>query len=79
MSIVSVRLAEEATQQLEQLAVATGRKKSYLVAQAIDDYLAREAWQVQEVQAAIKEADAGDFADAGAVVDTFRKWGVNAG
>ena len=79
MSVVSVRLAEDVTQQLELLATATGRKKSFLVAEAIDAYLAQEAWQVQEVHAALKEADAGDFADAAAVADTFGKWGVNAG
>ena len=79
MSVLSVRLAEEVTQQLEQLATATGRKKSFLVAQAIDDYLAREAWQVQEIHAALKEADAGDFAADAVVADTVGKWGVSAG
>ena len=79
MSIVSVRLAEDVTQQLELLATATGRKKSFLVAEAIDAYLEREAWQVQEIQAAVQEADAGDFAEDAAVADCFHKWGVNAG
>ena len=79
MSVLSVRLAEDVTQQLEQLATATGRNKSFLVARAIDDYLAREAWQVQEIHAAVKEADAGDFSADVAVVETFSKWGVNAG
>ena len=53
MSVVSVRLAEDVTQQLELLATATGRKTSFLVAEAIDAYLAQEAWQVQEVHAAL--------------------------
>ncbi|TDR80091.1 CopG family ribbon-helix-helix protein [Paludibacterium purpuratum] len=76
MSVMSVRLTDEATQQLEALAVATGRKKSFLISQAIGDYLAREAWQIQEIQAAITEADAGEFAEDAEVNAFFERWGA---
>nr|AEW70663.1 hypothetical protein [Aeromonas hydrophila] len=58
---MSVRLPDEVEQQLGQLAQSTGRTKSWLANQAIQDYLAREAWQITEVEAALREADAGDF------------------
>ena len=61
MSVMSVRLPDEVDQQLGQLAQSTGRTKSWLANQAIQDYLAREAWQIAEVEAALREADAGDF------------------
>lgn len=61
MSVMSVRLPDEVEQQLGQLAQSTGRTKSWLANQAIQDYLAREAWQIAEVEAALSEADAGDF------------------
>ena len=61
MSVMSVRLPDEVEQQLGQLAQSTGRTKSWLANQAIQDYLAREAWQIAEVEAALLEADADDF------------------
>ncbi|MGC5484043.1 CopG family ribbon-helix-helix protein, partial [Aeromonas veronii bv. sobria] len=61
MSVMSVRLPDEVEQQLGQLAQSTGRTKSWLANQAIQDYLAREAWQIAEVEAALREANAGDF------------------
>ncbi|MGS3218468.1 CopG family ribbon-helix-helix protein [Aeromonas caviae] len=42
MSVMSVRLPDEVDQQLGQLAQSTGRTKSWLANQAIQDYLARE-------------------------------------
>ncbi|KIH84292.1 Prevent host death protein, Phd antitoxin [Pseudomonas batumici] len=63
---------------LASLAKATGRSKSFLAIDALRDYLAREAWQIAEIQRAIEEADAGDFATDEEVEATFRKWGADA-
>ncbi|MEQ9909411.1 hypothetical protein ABRP70_16440 [Pectobacterium odoriferum] len=43
------------------LAKVTGCTHSFLAGQATEDYLAREAWQIAEIEQAIKEADADDF------------------
>lgn len=61
MGVLSVRLADDVTQQLEDLAKAVGRTKSFLVGKAIQDYLEQEAWQIQEIRNGLAEADAGDF------------------
>jgi RHH-type transcriptional regulator, rel operon repressor / antitoxin RelB len=45
-----------------------------LAAEAIAAYLEHDAWQRTEIEAALEEADAGDFADDEEVEDTFRKW-----
>jgi len=63
---------------LASLAKATGRSKSFLAIDALRDYLAREAWQIAEIQRALEEADAGDFATDEEVEATFRKWGADA-
>ncbi len=76
MSVMSVRVADEVTQQLDALAQATGRKRSFLVLQAINDYLEREAWQVQEIQAGLAEADAGEFASNAEVASVFARFGA---
>ena len=79
MSVMSVRLPDEVEQQLGQLVQSTGRTKSWLANQAIKDYLAREAWQITEVEAALREADAGDFVSEKEMMAKFNRWGINAG
>ena len=79
MSVMSVRLPDEVEQQLGQLAQSTGRTKSWLANQAIKDYLAREAWQITEGEAALREADAGDFVSEKEMMAKFNRWGINAG
>ena len=79
MSVMSVRLPDAVEQQLGQMAQSTGRTKSWLANQAIQDYLAREAWQITEVEAALREADAGDFVPEKEMMAKFNRWGINAG
>ena len=70
-----MRLPAELANQLGALAEATGRTKSFLAVQAIQDFVEREAWQVAEIKKALDEADAGDFAtdEESAALDA--KWG----
>jgi predicted transcriptional regulator len=49
-------------EQLDKLADATHRSKSYLAGEAIRKYLDLETWQIGEIQQALKESDANDFA-----------------
>jgi predicted transcriptional regulator len=78
MSVMSLRIPDEIADTLANLAKATGRSKSYLAVDALREYLAREAWQVEEIQQAIKEADSGDFASADEVQAIADKWNANA-
>ena len=59
---LTLRVPVEVKDQLEKLADATHRSKSYLAGEALRQYLALEAWQIGEIQRALQEADAGDFA-----------------
>jgi RHH-type transcriptional regulator, rel operon repressor / antitoxin RelB len=56
-----VRADTKTKAKLDKLAEATNRSKSFLAAEAIERYLEVEAWQINEIKQAIKEADAGDF------------------
>lgn len=76
---MTIRLEPELKTRLDQLAEATHRSKSFLAAEAIRDFVDLNEWQVQEIRAAIKEADEGDFATDKEVNKTFNKWGVDAG
>jgi predicted transcriptional regulator len=61
------------------LAEATQRSKSFLAAEAIRSYVESNEWQIGEIQAALKEADSGDFASDTDVTALAKKWKVNAG
>lgn len=74
---MTIRLEDEIKDRLEVLAEATQRSKSYLAAEAIRVYVENNEWQVGEIQAALREADAGDFASEGDVANLARKWGAH--
>lgn len=75
---MTIRLEPDLKRRLDQLAEATHRSKSFLAAEALRDFVELNEWQIGEIQNAIKEADAGDFASEQAVEETMNKWGVNA-
>jgi RHH-type transcriptional regulator, rel operon repressor / antitoxin RelB len=56
---ITVRLSNELKSKLERLAASTRRSKSYLVAEAIAEYVDLNAWQVEEIAKAVEKADAG--------------------
>lgn len=76
---MTVRLDDDVRNRLDQLADATHRSKSFLAAEAIRDYVETNEWQIAEVQAALKEADAGDFASDEDVAALGAKWQGKAG
>ena len=71
---VTIRLDEAIKDKLEKLADATHRSRSFLAAEAIRDYIETNEWQINEIHAAIKEADAGDFATEDEVNAVLDKW-----
>ena len=75
---ISVRLPAELRDRLERLSKATSRSKSWLAVDAIKSYLELQEWQIQEIEAGIREADAGEFATDAEVEAVMSKWGGNA-
>lgn len=76
---MTVRLEDDVKDRLNVLAEATQRSKSFLAAEAIRAYVENNEWQIGEIQAAIMEADAGDFTSDSDVAALAKKWKVNAG
>ena len=72
-AVLTLRVPVEVKDQLDKLADATHRSKSYLAGEAIRQYLDLQAWQIGEIQQAIAEADAGDFASDDEVEAVVRK------
>ena len=73
---INVRVPEELYSQLEALAKATARTKSFLTLEALNAYVKSEAWQIRDVQEGIEEADAGQFASNEEVNAVFTKYGA---
>ena len=77
-STMTIRLDDDVKERLSQLAEATHRSNSFLAAEAIRDFVETNEWQLREIQAALTEADAGDFAADDDVKALARKWKVRA-
>jgi predicted transcriptional regulator len=76
MTAFTVRVPDETANRLDQLAEKLDRSRSYVAAQAIEDFVAREEWQLAEIEAGVAEAERGDFAsdrDLAAVVGKYVK------
>src|SRR3990167_5781063 len=74
---LSVRIQPEARDQLEDLAHATGRTKSFLAAEAIEHYLSIQTWQISSIKQSIKKADSKDayFVEHEQVLGWLESWG----
>ena len=76
---MTIRIEDDIKARLERLADSTRRSRSFLAAEAIRAYVEANEWQVAEIEAAIREAEAGDFASPAEVEALARKWGTGAG
>lgn len=77
MTTGTTRIDEETQSRLDQLAKATDRSRSWLVADAIRRYVEEEGWQVAAIEEGVRQADASDFASEEEVKTAFVEWGVN--
>ena len=74
MTAFTVRVPNETAAKLDQLAEKLDRSRSYVAAQAIEDFIAREEWQLAEIEAGLAEADRGEFASAEDVANVVGKY-----
>lgn len=59
-TLVTVRVKPDIADRLEKLAESMDRSKSYLAAEAIEEYLAIHEWQVQAIKEGIAAVDRGE-------------------
>lgn len=73
---INVRVPINVFDQLEELAKATARTKSFVTVEALSSYLEAQSWQIREVMAGLEEADRGEFATEEEVNAVFAKYGA---
>lgn len=71
---ITVRVPVSIKEQLNQLAEATHRSKSWLAAEALSRYVELNAWQVAEIRNGLQEAERGEFAAEEEVEAVFTRW-----
>ncbi len=72
--VITFRLESQMKDALDEIASSIQRDRSFVLSEAITLYLDVHRWQLEDIQKAIAEADAGDFASDKQVADTFAKW-----
>lgn len=71
----TVRVEPEVKKRLEKLAKSTGRTRSFLAAEALNEYLDVNEWQVAGVKRAIVSLDRGEGVPHQEVKDWVKSWG----
>ncbi len=56
---ISARVPEDLSRQLDRLATATRRNRSWLIEEALRRYVEEQAWQVQAIQEALEDYRSG--------------------
>ena len=72
---LSVRINTNTKKQLEALAKRARRSRSFLAAEAIAAYVEAESWQLDEIQAGLKELDEGRGVPHKEASAWLRSWG----
>ena len=60
---VSFRLDSDKVAALDALAGSLDRDRTYLLGEAVDAYLETQRWQLEQIQAGIAEANAGEVVE----------------
>lgn len=71
---LTITLDAAVSAQLDRLARREGKLAAEIDAAAVADYVALDAEHVAEIEAALREADAGDFATDAEVAALFTRW-----
>jgi RHH-type transcriptional regulator, rel operon repressor / antitoxin RelB len=69
---VTFRIDDDKLEFLDRLAKSMDRERSYLINQAVEDYLEIRRWHIEEIKKAVADADAGKFASPEEVEAFFR-------
>ena len=73
-SQVSVRLPNDLKDKMEVYALLTGRSKSHVAMDALSVYLEERIPQIEDLKAAVQEADQGEFASDDEVGAVFARY-----
>jgi RHH-type transcriptional regulator, rel operon repressor / antitoxin RelB len=77
-TLLSSRVPLETKAALDQLAKATGRTRNTLVQEALRRFIDQQRWQIGEINAGIREADAGIFVSEAEMEETWAEFGLES-
>jgi len=72
---ISFRIHSEKVEELERLARATDRPRSWHIEQALDSYLAAQSWQIAQIEQSMAEMDAGKGIPHEEIKEELSRWG----
>jgi len=58
---ISLRLPEETKTKLEELSLATGRDRTFLATEAINQYCDLQSWQINAIKQGLKDIKNGNY------------------
>jgi RHH-type transcriptional regulator, rel operon repressor / antitoxin RelB len=73
-TLISVRVPTEVAKRLEALAEALDRSKSYVAAEAIEEFLALQEWQVGAIRRGLRQAEEGKLHRHDEAMKKLGKW-----
>ena len=74
-SLLSVRVSQDMAERLEKLAKATEHSKSFLAAQAIEEFITLQEWQVEAIKEGIAAVERGEIVSHEEALAELSKWG----
>jgi RHH-type rel operon transcriptional repressor/antitoxin RelB len=72
-SVLTLRLDAKLKNKLDRLSKSMNRSRSFVAAQAIQEFVSVNEWQIGEIKKALVEADQGDFASDKEMQQTIRR------
>ena len=79
MKATTIRIDDEMLGRVDGLAKTLSRSRSWVINQAINQFLDYEEWHIKEVKDGMAEVERGEIAADEEVAAKFRKWGADAG
>ena len=77
-SLISTRVSSEVAERLAALSESTHRSKSFLAAQAIEEFLNVQEWHVEAIKEGIAAAKNGDIKSHDEAIAILNTWGKSA-
>ena len=72
--LISVSVPADVARRLTTLAETTDRSTSYVAAQAIEEFLTLQEWQVKAIRQGLAEAEAGKLVGHKEAMKRLKKW-----
>jgi predicted transcriptional regulator len=75
-TMISARIPAKLGNEIEALAESTRRSKAFLITEALEDYVKRQAWLVKRIDDAVRDADeSGEYVSEEDMSAWLKSWG----